>query len=66
MEQEGELMAVELKPCPFCNHKAHLVRGALGGELGEVRCTWCGVQTHPGMPVEVAIRIWNTRAEKTD
>ena len=59
---------MELKPCPFCGHKASLQ--FLKNEKGEITGYWvmcsyqeqCGVHTYVmGTEKEVA-NIWNNRA----
>lgn len=55
-------MSEELKPCPFCGEKpSHPLRGFIQCE-GE-SCTIC---PHVDVDDDVeAIKVWNTRAERT-
>ncbi len=67
----------ELKPCPFCGGEAHVVHGVYrdGGYIEHaayVQCAKCGARTDevsecmPEMRVhDMAVSIWNRRAERT-
>lgn len=59
----------ELKPCPFCGHKAALRSGRyLNGEekIGTVYivCTQCGVGTVIYNDRTEAVTAWNRRSDK--
>jgi len=44
----GQKMSTELKPCPFCGGKAHIVSETLLDEIGRfysVKCSKCGAKS---------------------
>jgi len=58
-----------LKPCPFCGSDNILPSKTFSPFVGEeflysVYCTRCEVQSAKFMTMELAIKAWNTRAEK--
>ena len=65
-------MLDELKPCPFCGHKAELVTipNAGSGQPGirYIACTYDGCAASGGShPLKVAaISCWNRRFKTTD
>lgn len=49
----------ELKPCPFCDGKAHLYHGELNRYVAQ--CKTCGIRTQAYLKEESAVAIWNRR-----
>ena len=61
-------MDTKLKPCPFCGGIAKLIKNALrlyGRGDCMVKCRGCGCGTEILLPEEDAVKIWNTRVERT-
>ena len=71
-------MSIELKPCPFCGGEASInddptgnggkpiMRGRVGlGRLWSVECDECGADAGYWQEEGLAVRAWNTRAERT-
>lgn len=57
-------MMSELKPCPFCGARGSVEEeGPIGGYAA--RCGNCGSQTPIYLRADLAIKAWNTRAERT-
>ena len=55
-------MKTELKPCPFCGKSvASTYQYSNGG--WKVLCEYCGAQTRYCRNREIAIEVWNRRAE---
>lgn len=65
MEQEGlreVKMKQELKPCPFCNGTAHVIKIADTGKSCRVGCDICSSTTTVWPSEDEAIKRWNARA----
>ena len=52
----------ELKPCPFCGDKQHLVHVELSNGLHYVECKRCGAAPHRlgAWDRETAVKYWNS------
>lgn len=52
----------ELKPCPFCGHKA--THWQLSPTMKHiVKCNWCRVRTVEYATKEGEVKAWNRRTE---
>ena len=54
----------ELKPCPFCGGEAEPWQHMNGGWM--IRCKKCASKTALYMLLNVAVEIWNKRAENEE
>lgn len=55
-------MEKELKPCPFCGHKArYYMTGVRIKHV--VQCNWCRIRTVEYATREGAFNAWNRRKE---
>lgn len=52
-------MKKELKPCPFCGHKAELWEDMAGSWL--IQCNGCGISTMHRWSQKMCIEEWNRR-----
>ena len=59
----------ELKPCPFCGHKAELSHDYTGSGYSYIRCTYCGlksptfVKSFDRASDNDAMNYWNRRVK---
>ena len=60
-------MSIELKPCPFCGGEGFVNDDPTGEGIGvlSVECHGCGADSGYWLRKDLAIRSWNTRAERT-